>query len=369
MEPLKLPLLEPHRTSLEKCVYCPKLSRAACPVSNAEANETVTPWGKMSMAYFAGRGDVPSDRAHADPAWACSACYACRERCDHKNEVATVLTDARAEMFERGVEPAGARGVAERWEARSSEAARAIEGIEREAGSAGEGGDARVRVLVGCGYARHAPEVAKDALRAARALTKRPVRAVRACCGLPLLYAGDRKGFVDAARRLAAEVAGAERLITVDPGCARALLVEYPRVDVPAVKTTPFVDLALEELASLKPLANEGEKVRYHDPCQLGRGLGRFDEPRAVLARITGRPPQEFYRNRLAAECSGAGGILPATRPETSRSIAGARIAEHRALGGGVLVTACAQSLRRFRASGEDAVDLVTLVARAAAPR
>jgi Fe-S oxidoreductase len=143
VEPLKLPLLEPHRTTLEKCVYCPKLSRAACPVSNVEANETVTPWGKMSMAYFAGRGDVPIDKAHADPAWACTGCYACRERCDHKNEVATVLTDARAEMFERGVEPAGARGVAERWEARSSEAARAIESIEREEG--GEAGDARVR--------------------------------------------------------------------------------------------------------------------------------------------------------------------------------------------------------------------------------
>ena len=32
----------------------------------------------------------------------------------------------------------------------------------------------------------------------------------------------------------------------------------------------------------------------------------------------------------------GAGGLLPATRAETSRAIADARIAEHRALGGGV---------------------------------
>jgi Fe-S oxidoreductase len=365
VDTLKLPLLEPHKTTLEKCVYCPKLSRAACPVSNVEANETVTPWGKMSMAYFAGRGDVPIDEAHAAPAWACTGCYACRERCDHKNEVATVLTDARAEMFERGVAPEGARGVAARWEARSAEAARAIEAIEAEE-SVDEGAGS-ARVLVGCGYARHAPEVARDALRAVRALTGRGARAVRACCGLPLLYAGDRKGFQDAARRLAEEVAGADRLIAVDPGCARALKVEYPRVGAHEVKATLFVDLALAELARLKPLAMEGETIRYHDPCQLGRGLNRFAEPRAVLARITGRPPEEFYRNRLAAECSGAGGILPATRPASSSQIAEARIAEHRALGGGLLVTACAQSLRRFRASGEDAKDLVSLVARAAA--
>lgn len=367
MDSLKLPLLEPHKTTLEKCVYCPKLSRAACPVSNVEGNETVTPWGKMSMAYFAARGDVPIDTPHADPAWACSACYACRERCDHKNEVATVLTDARAEMFERGAAPEGARGVAERWEARSAEAARALEEIEREEG---DGASAEsVRVLVGCGYARHAPDVARDAMRAVRALTGRPARAVRACCGLPLLYAGDRKGFQDAARRLAEEVAGADRVITVDPGCARALLVEYPRIGAPKVEATLFVDLALAELSRLKPLPMEREAVRYHDPCQLGRGLNRFAEPRAVLARITGRPPQEFLRNRLAAECSGAGGILPVTRPASSNLIAEARIAEHRALGGGLLVTACAQSLRRFRASGEDAADLVSLVARAAVPR
>jgi heterodisulfide reductase subunit C len=104
-------LLEQHDAALQKCVYCPKLSRAACPISNVEASETVTPWGKMSLAYFAGRGDVPLDRAHAAPAWACSACYACRERCEHKNEVATVLADARAEMFARGAAPAAARAL------------------------------------------------------------------------------------------------------------------------------------------------------------------------------------------------------------------------------------------------------------------
>jgi Fe-S oxidoreductase len=70
-------MLEPHRAALETCVYCPKLSRAACPVSNAEHSETVTPWGKMSLAYFAARGDVPVDAVHAAPAWACTGCYAC----------------------------------------------------------------------------------------------------------------------------------------------------------------------------------------------------------------------------------------------------------------------------------------------------
>jgi hypothetical protein len=47
--------------------------------------------------------------------------------------------------------------------------------------------------------------------------------------------------------------------------------------------------------------------------------------------------------------------------------MAEARVADHREQGGGQLVTGCAQSLRRFRRAGEDAVDLVSLVARALA--
>jgi Fe-S oxidoreductase len=351
-------MLEPHRAALETCVYCPKLSRAACPVSNAEHSETVTPWGKMSMAYFAARGDVPVDAEHAAPAWACTACYGCRERCDHKNEVAAALTDARAEMFALGAAPPGAAAVAARFHERSNEAARAIDAIAPQA----EVGD--VAVLVGCGYARRAPDILRAALRASAALLGRKVRALRACCGLPLLYAGDRPGFVAAARRLAAEIAGAGGLLAVDPGCARALSVEYPRAGVEVPRAELFVDLAARSLARLRPIAGS-KGLRYHDPCQLGRGLGRYDEPRAVLTRLAGEAPLEFQRARAEGECSGAGGLLPATRPESSRAIAGARVDEHRARGGGVLVTHCAQSLHRFRTSGEPAEDLVSLVARA----
>jgi Fe-S oxidoreductase len=358
---LHLPLLVPHQDALEKCVYCPKLSRAACPVSNAEANETVTPWGKMSMAYFAARKDIPIDQTHADPAWACLACYACRECCDHRNDVAETLIDARAEFFARGAAPTAAVRAAERFPAHAEQAAQAMATVAAEIHT---DDPAATAVLVGCAYVRHFPTIARDALRVAQALVGGPVRAVKGCCGLPLLYAGDRRGFMVQAQEFAKAVAGAPRLVVVDPGCARALIVDYPRLGVAIKPPELLVDLvegALDRLALLPELGD----VRWHDPCQLGRGLDRYDGPRAVLERISGTAPSEFQRCREHAECSGAGGLLPVTRPDTSRAIAEARIGEHRRLGAGTLVTACAQSLRRFRASGEPAQDLVQLVARA----
>src|ERR1700729_2095037 len=111
----RLPTLAARKDALEKCVFCPKLCRSACPVSNAEPRETITPWGKMSVAWMAAHGDVPVDASHGAPAWACTGCHACRESCDHRNPVADVLLDARDALVRARVEPAGARRVLDRF--------------------------------------------------------------------------------------------------------------------------------------------------------------------------------------------------------------------------------------------------------------
>ncbi len=353
----KLPLVAEHRDPLEKCVYCPKLCRASCPVSNAEPTESVTPWGKMSAAYFLARGDVPLEPAFAAPAWACSGCYACRERCDHKNDVAATLLDARADLFARGVAPEAAVRARDEHPDREREARSAARQLSPDPG-------ARAKLLVGCGYLRHARAEARTAVRVAERLVGRPVALVEACCGLPLLHAGDRAGFREAAERLASEVAGADPLVALDPGCARALLVDYPRLGVAVVEPRLLVDLAEGAIEQLRRDASVEAAPRYHDPCQLGRGLGRYEGPRKILAKVAGAPPLEFQRHHELGDCSGGGGLVPATSPEVSAEMADARLRDHEARGGGVLVTACASSLRRFRSRGAHAEDLVSFIAR-----
>lgn len=353
----RLPLLEPRKETLEKCVYCPKLCRAACPVSNAEPVETLTPWGKMSMAYFAGRGDVPIDEAFAKPAWACTVCYGCKERCDHKNEVGPVLLTARAELFERGVAPPGAVRAAERAREREADIANAARALGSTSG-------ATAALVVGCGYLVHHPEVAQKAKAVTEKLLGKQVRVVESCCGLSSQLAGDAPTFKKRAQALAREVEGAEQIVAVDPGCARTIQVDYANAGVSVREPRLLVDIAHERIDAFSKAADPGGPVRYHDPCQLGRVLGRYEEPRAVLAKITGEPPREFERNRKMADCSGGGGVLPLTYPEASRGAATARIAESERLGGGKIVTACASSLRRFKTAGADADDLVTWLAR-----
>jgi hypothetical protein len=54
--------------------------------------------------------------------------------------------------------------------------------------------------------------------------------------------------------------------------------------------------------------------------------------------------------------------------PEAAKTIAETRVEEHRAAGGGRIVTACASSLLSFRRARAKADDLVTWIARAARP-
>ena len=352
-----LPLLQPRADTLEKCVYCPKLCRAACPVSNAEPTETLTPWGKMSMAYFAARGDVTIDPLHAEPAWACTGCLGCRERCDHKNDVASTLTVARGELHARGVAPPGAlraQEIAARREPEIAAAARALDGGRAEG--------APVVLVVGCGYLTHHPDVARQAKAVTETLLGRPVRVSQRCCGLPSLEAGDTAAFRKKAWAMADDVGSAEDVVVVDPGCARTLITDYAAAEISIKTPRLLLDVAFEAIGRLSTI--DTKAPRYHDPCRLGRGLGRYEQPRALLEKIAGAPPAEFERNRARADCSGGGGLVPLTFPDASRGAASARRAEHERLGGGTIVTACASSLRRLRTVGAEAEDLVTWLAR-----
>jgi fumarate reductase (CoM/CoB) subunit B len=356
MMSVQLPMLAGQTAALETCGYCPKLCRAACPVSEAEPRDSLTPWGKMSVSWLASRGDVEPDREIAATAWACTGCYACRERCDHRNQVAHTLGAARADYLARGLAPAAAGELVERFAEMTGELSSGIAELGR---GPGVSATASTALLLGCRYVRKAPELARAALAVVERLFG-PVRLVDGCCGAPLLHAGDFPGFENARERVRVSVEGAARFVVVDPGCAVVLR------DAGAIT---LVEAALGALDAFGRVPELEGLVRWHDPCQLGRGLGLYDAPRALLTRALGRAPDEFAWRRERAVCSGAGGMLPLSMPEASRTIAERRLAEHERLGGGLLVTGCASGTTRFRRLGARVMDLVAVLEASSRPR
>jgi Fe-S oxidoreductase len=349
----RLPLLETAQKALETCGYCPKLCRSTCPVSNVEAREALIPWAKMSSAWLVARGDLKADPDTAATSWGCTGCLACTDFCEHKNPVADTLYAARAAYRDAAVAPEPVLESERRHGLRVAEAGTVLAELAREPGVRA---DAPVALLVGCAYLRKARREARAIVRSVIALSG-SVRLVPGCCGAPLLHAGDHAGFEASRSRIIEATRGARSFVVGDPGCALVLQ---------QAGAVPFVRLAadhLEKLGKVPELAAQG-RVRFHDPCALGRGLSEYDAPRRVLSQALGRAADEFERSREHAECSGGGAMLPISMPEASSRIAAARLAAHERAGGGTLVTACASSLRRFRAQGTEALDIASVVAQ-----
>lgn len=363
--PSRLPLVDAHEKEHTYCTFCPKLCRHACPVSTVEARETTTPWGKMAALHHVAEGNLAHEPDVAATWWACTGCMRCKTFCDHDNEVASALGAGRAEALAAGQAPDSMVQLRDEHEGRM---ARVRSRAEVLFGGRGKKPGARVAYAPGCTGCMATPDDAEAGLVAVETLMGSDARVLAGrCCGLPLLDAGDRQGFLRAASAFLRAAGSVEKIVFSDPGCQHALAKTVPALTGEEHRGPELVhlsELAAENLSSLGALEVE-EDVRYHDPCRLGRGLGVYDAPRAVLARILGRPPKELHQSREHAECSGAGGQLPRTAPKTASAIAVERAADLALAGGGVVVSPCPASRRAFEKAGTKTFGFAELVARA----
>lgn len=190
------------------------------------------------------------------------------------------------------------------------------------------------------------------------------------CCGFPMLGAGlgeTLQAFidhnVDAVRRK-----GASRVIFACPSCYQMWREYYPR-QFEILHGSEFLAQLLRE--NKVPLKDLPLTVTYHDPCDLGRGAGVFDEPREVIRSIPGVKLVELPANRENCRCCGGGGNLEMFDPELSSAIAARKMEDVLSTGAQVVVTACQQCVRTLttyaRRNGVpvEVMDLVQLVQKA----
>jgi L-lactate utilization protein LutB/heterodisulfide reductase subunit B len=305
----------------------------------------------------------------------CTSCGACTEVCPSKIDTkkGLISTREKAKSLKKGRLPehaaviASVRNYDNPWQVPRKQKAKWAEGL----GLASKGD---VLYFGGCSTSLLFPETAKKAVRLIRATGVEPASLLQneRCCGSTVRKLGEAA----LARRKAEECfedfkrAGARTVVTSCPGCSSALN-HYP--DLPSsfgIKVqhiSQFLDDRLDK-SMLRRLEGLGG-VTFHDPCDLGRTQGVYDEPRRLIQCVTGEPPIEMERSREHGACCGSGAGVKSTYAELATAVGEDRLSMAKASGASVVVTSCPWCVQNLRDCQKakpvlEVVDLVDLLDR-----
>ena len=167
------------------------------------------------------------------------------------------------------------------------------------------------------------------------------------CCGRPLMMAGRS----EQARELIAKnveiirESGCDTLLLSCPICYRVFKEDYPLEGIRVVHHSVFFQ---ELIATGKlPVRHEdGLRLVWHDPCELGRGCGIYEQPRVALA-AAGELVEAGKHHAESICCGGSLGSLSLSfeqrRPMTQNALENLTVADP-----DQIVTGCPLCLATF---------------------
>jgi Fe-S oxidoreductase len=105
-----------------------------------------------------------------------------------------------------------------------------------------------------------------------------------ACCGRPVVLSGAKKAaqkMIDFNKDLI-EKSKAQLLVTSCPICYKFFKENY-QLNIPVMHHTEYINQLMQEKKIR--LHKTAEKYIYHDPCELGRLSGIYEQPRTILKK------------------------------------------------------------------------------------
>jgi Fe-S oxidoreductase len=325
-------------------------------------------------AYATGKALSPmkvihqvGDQAQADPAgdlvrtvteevlWDCTTCRACQEICpadiEHVNKI---LEMRRSLALMDGAFPGE--------EVRSAIGHIEVNGnpfglayASRGDWAAGldvrlmaEDSDVDVLYFVGCyaSFDKRNRDIARSFIRVCNAAGVRVgiLGKEEKCCGEPPRKLGNEYLYQMTANENIKLIKGygVKRIVTCCPHCFNTLERDYRDLGLDREYTVQHHTAFLAELAGQGKLALRPENFQftYHDSCYLGRYLGIFDEPRAIL-EACGGSIFEMEKSGLESFCCGAGGGRVLAEEKRGTRINAARLQMAQETGAPLLVSSC----------------------------
>jgi heterodisulfide reductase subunit D len=342
----------------DQCIKC-GLCMAACPVCKELLLEKYTPRGKIQLARHHHRGKLELSEQTREIFAKCLLCGACSVTCPSGVDLRKVFLSMRQEIaFQQGVHPMMEQAVRSLSENKniSSEDNRErgewCDDLTDVPAHLLEKDNAQVAYFVGC-VASFFPMVQRIPRNVIQILVSSDVDVAvlsgeEWCCGYPLLGAGSpermnelREHNLKRMHRL-----GVKQVVFSCPSCLKTWEEHYD-TDLELFHSSQFIEQLMRQGAlKLKKL---DRTVTYHDPCDLGRGMGVFETPREILRAIPGLSLVELEKNRSQSVCCGGGGNLEMADPKLSGTVARRKLEQIQGTGARTVVTSCQQCVRTIQ--------------------
>ncbi len=314
-----------------RCGFC----QAVCPVYGATLRPGLNARGKMLLLKEVMDGTLPLDDQLIESLFQCTTCASCFKNCPSGVEVPEIIKQVRKDMVNIGsCHPAfvGMQKVLKNHT--NIYAEEEPEDFERERNK-----QAEYVYFIGCVGSYREDEVTLEILDLLDRLDVDFTLIDEVCCSGVLEDVGYEIN-TDLARKNMDLIldTGAKTVITGCPYCFRTFN-DKPAYRVLKEKGVKTVHLT-QFLQDFDFPVQTDKKVTYHDPCDLGRHCGIYEEPRRTIGKIA---PNfvEMPENRDAALCCGAGGGVRGAFAKNSIAMARQRLAQAEEIGAEIVLTEC----------------------------
>ena len=323
--------LEIRSLRCSSCGFC----RAVCPVFGITKRPAFNARGKMLVLKEVMDGSIDLSDELIETLFQCTTCASCAKNCPSGVNVPDIIKRVRKDMVNIGSCHPAFTGMNEVLKTSTN-----IYGEdEPEDFKRARNKKAQHVYFIGCVGSYREDEATRDTLDVLDHLKVDYTLIDEACCSGVLEdvgYSINEDHVNTNMERIFAT--GAKSVITGCPYCFRTFN-NKPQYEPLREKGITVVHIA-QFLSSYDFGVKTDKIVTYHDPCDLGRHTGIYEEPRTTIRKIA---PNfvELPNNRANALCCGAGGGVRGAYPANSIAMARRRLEEVASVGAQVLLTEC----------------------------
>ncbi len=329
--------------------------------------DSVCPWNQVrpfSMRKLIREAAFGLTEIEGEDLWRCTTCGTCPAQCPRGVKQIDVAVALRRVATEYDIFPASVKSARTARSSLISEG-NPLQGDRKKRSEWAKGLPVKpyaegmeALYFVGC-YFSYDPRMKKVAVATANILNKAGVAfgilgEKENCCGESIRKTGSEEVFKNLAKENIKTFIdnGVKKVIVSSPHCYHTFKNEYPEfmVNFEVVHISQYI-LELINEGRLELKGEFSKKVTYHDPCYLGRHNDVYEEPRALLKKVTGLQLIEMEahgKNSLC--CGGGGGRIWMDTPQEER-FSDIRLKQAKDVEAQVLATACPYCITNFEES------------------